>query len=1267
MPALIDQLNGLCEQFRQQPTPEVEEALRLLRLQLAQALAGADGRQAEPLAHSELMAAWRLLRTTGLIDYGLMPVEREACAPWSDRVRQVGLAPETVGSFLACALYRPAHEWAPPCRWEAVPRPLLADCARYLFAAPALLLEPGEAERFARHVEGMLTTLEQAPASVQGPVDELLFPSLDVVQSYFSEHDLSGLMRARARLLERHLRRLGFVLEHLFAPRREPRDRIHLGLLAPAYGPNAEGAYALAHLAALDRARFHVTLYALHSDGNHVEQKCRALVDDFVQLPTALGPQVARVRGDDLDLFLLMSNVSTVTSNVLLMAAHRLARVQATSMAPPVTTGLSHMEHFVSAEMNESEGSQAHYTERLWKMPLAINHYAFDDEPPSEAAPVRAQLGLTDDNVVYFSGANFYKIIPEQTCTWARILDQVPGSVLLLMPFNRNWRAHYPEFAFKRRLVRDFDTVGVDPQRVCILDPVATRGDLLNVLRLADVYLDPFPFAGACSMFDPLQLGMPAVARAGRTARSSHGAAMLRRMDADDLVAHDEVEYIRLAVELGRDPQKRTALRTRLQQRLERGNPALDSAELGRQLNPVLEAMAATAEHLETLPALQRELQRRAPTLHQRRVRGLSDLGLVRTLILPAFPSPAPAAPLHMVDVGACYGEIAAMFLRHGWTADLYEPDPACRQVIAQATAEFSEHTWLHPVAVSQQAREQVPFHKAETDGLSGLQPSPYGKTQTVLQVPVVRLDEHLRGLGRTRVDFLKIDTEGQDLLVLASHDFAALPPRLVLVEVDTEFAPQTHERIRQAFKEMRQRGYEGVLFNYEDEGAFKRGQWDQHWLKDVLVLEDLLTWNRRLVGNIVFFRQDDRELAARLLGALDAAVDAACLPAPQRAPARASDRLCQWVKLEGNGLALDVDLFGFVGLDVVGVEFTSVCNLRCLYCNVSAPGFQGKHTDPALLHTAHRLVSEEKPRWMNFTGIGELTVMPRWHEAVKPFMGIPSMMKALTTNLQKIMDDGEIAALAAFDQISISIDTADAKLLRRIRGNSELRNITTNLTRLRAHAIKEKRRPPSLRFNVVVTTNNALTLVDLAAYAVACGIDDLLLIDLNDRDFFIQEDAIGHVSRLGDAEFAAFSQQLDQARQLLAAHGKSVVLSGDLEHYIQARQSGQAARGLARGQTRLCRHLWNYAVIKEDGRLSHCCANILSSGSLNASSFADLMDTDVLRAYRRALIQGQDLPASCLNCHWAPAGEPQQLLQILAAEAVDQHKRRGPRPYIKQ
>jgi FkbM family methyltransferase len=229
-----------------------------------------------------------------------------------------------------------------------------------------------------------------------------------------------------------------------------------------------------------------------------------------------------------------------------------------------------------------------------------------------------------------------------------------------------------------------------------------------------------------------------------------------------------------------------------------------------------------------------------------------------------------------MVDVGACYGEMAAPFLHAGWTADLFEPDPACREVMGSALAGFGERAQLHALAVSDEAHDSVPFYKAKTNGLSGLGPSPYGDTEGIIRVPAVRLGEHLRTLETSRVDFLKVDAEGQDLKVLASHDFAALPPRFVFIELNSEFPGQNLEHIRESLAAMRARGYQALLLRYEDEGTFKQGIWDRYWLKDAQVVQDLSADQVPLIANVIFYREDDTDFVRRFVGTLDRALAAA-------------------------------------------------------------------------------------------------------------------------------------------------------------------------------------------------------------------------------------------------------------------------------------------------------------------------------------------------------------------------------------------------------
>jgi FkbM family methyltransferase len=254
------------------------------------------------------------------------------------------------------------------------------------------------------------------------------------------------------------------------------------------------------------------------------------------------------------------------------------------------------------------------------------------------------------------------------------------------------------------------------------------------------------------------------------------------------------------------------------------------------------------------------------------RILRLSDQNVVETVIrhyyltLPAF------AARHLVDVGAEYGKVAEVFLRDGWTADLFEPDPACQHSLQRLVAAYGSRVRLFPFAADAQDRESAPFVQNVTPGLSGLSPSPFGTTRSTFDVRTVRLDTFLVSKGLSRVDFLKIDTEGNDFAVLESHDFSRLPPALVFVEFAYFFAGQDPSAVRGAVSAMRGRGYRAVIFEYNDDGNFKRGNWN-HRLVAIHFDSEAIPTRPEAFGNILFYREDDRHLLSTLKAVIHALI----------------------------------------------------------------------------------------------------------------------------------------------------------------------------------------------------------------------------------------------------------------------------------------------------------------------------------------------------------------------------------------------------------
>src|SRR5262249_23297336 len=137
--------------------------------------------------------------------------------------------------------------------------------------------------------------------------------------------------------------------------------------------------------------------------------------------------------------------------------------------------------------------------------------------------------------------------------------------------------------------------------------PVPTIAHLHRVMEIADVYLDAFPFSGACSLYDALHVGLPIVARTGAVCRSRHSTAILEEAGLGDWSVADAASYVERAVELGRDAARRGAERARAERHRKAGLKLADTAGFAAKLMPVLDKLVsdwdARVDALHALPA----------------------------------------------------------------------------------------------------------------------------------------------------------------------------------------------------------------------------------------------------------------------------------------------------------------------------------------------------------------------------------------------------------------------------------------------------------------------------------------------------------------------------------------------------------------------------------------------------------------------------------------------------------------------------------------
>jgi predicted O-linked N-acetylglucosamine transferase (SPINDLY family) len=510
----------------------------------------------------------------------------------SAEIRKGQNEPKAINYLLAAMLYLSADNLSLSHNLSPLPQWFIKDYLKFILNYSPYFQELGEAEGYYHYMEGWVDYIH---LSIFANQDSLFWKNVamsflqlaNFIPVYFSEANLKNIYVKRAEILEYVLKLNGHEIDYNFLDLSEKYRKKRIGILASHFTPAAETFASLPVYEYLSRD-FEVILYSLSHTGHRLEQYCQSCANSFKLLPNDLTDQVNLIRSDDLDILFFGTNITAGTNQICLLSMHRLARVQVTSVSSVVTTGIRHMDYYISGKLTDwFDDAEQHYHEKLLKLNGSAHCFSYGSEQNTATTKVsREILGIAESAVVFICGANLFKITPELSNTWAKIIAAVPNSVLVLYPFGPNWSSSYLKEVFKTNLNKTFSQQGVELDRLLILDPtpIPNRDDIKEYLKLANIYLDSYPFAGTTSVIDPLEVGLPVVSRQGTCFRSAMGAALVQELAMPDLVVSSEESYIQIAIALGTNRQLRQQKSEYIQQKMLRKPQFLDSRAYSSQM-----------------------------------------------------------------------------------------------------------------------------------------------------------------------------------------------------------------------------------------------------------------------------------------------------------------------------------------------------------------------------------------------------------------------------------------------------------------------------------------------------------------------------------------------------------------------------------------------------------------------------------------------------------------------------------------------------------
>lgn len=212
-----------------------------------------------------------------------------------------------------------------------------------------------------------------------------------------------------------------------------------------------------------------------------------------------------------------------------------------------------------------------------------------------------------------------------------------------------------------------------------------------------------------------------------------------------------------------------------------------------------------------------------------------------------------------MLDVGAHHGESLRRFAEAGWTVHAFEPDPANLACLERVAGDFDAVTVV-PSAVADTPGRLTLYGSHESTGISSLAAFTDSHSPTAA-VDVISLGDYLADNDVTAVDFLKVDVEGYERMVLDGYDWD-VPPRVIELEFEDKKTIPLGYTWRDLAEALSDRNYLVIVSEWKPIAAYGPNQTWHRWGTLPYELADPDAW-----GNILGVRWPHDQ--ARLLRAM--------------------------------------------------------------------------------------------------------------------------------------------------------------------------------------------------------------------------------------------------------------------------------------------------------------------------------------------------------------------------------------------------------------
>ncbi len=265
-------------------------------------------------------------------------------------------------------------------------------------------------------------------------------------------------------------------------------------------------------------------------------------------------------RGNQLDIAVDLSGLTKYSRNNLFY--NRVAPIQINYLGYPGTSGLKSMDYILADKRVIKENEKKYFTEKVYYLPDCYIPTINDVSRTSSIKICsKSKFSLPENKIVFCAFHNPLKINPQIFSIWMNILKKTKNSVIWIKANDEKAITNLKKEAKKRE---------INPHRIIFTEGIENINDHLGRLKLADIFLDAYPYNSHSTVYDYLAANLPMVIMKGNSFPSRVASSIYSSFGLSELIATNYFDYENIAVNLANDKSKLLTIKKKIDTQINR-------------------------------------------------------------------------------------------------------------------------------------------------------------------------------------------------------------------------------------------------------------------------------------------------------------------------------------------------------------------------------------------------------------------------------------------------------------------------------------------------------------------------------------------------------------------------------------------------------------------------------------------------------------------------------------------------------------------------